>query len=82
MATPSKRSALAVAFDKDASTCKKPRNRPDLSIDQQVRAAIADNLKGWSGYQLDTLKVKGSSKKHTAHPKKKFFFFFLGGFRG
>ena len=83
MGSPSKRSALQCAFDNDGSLGKKPRNRPDLSVEQQVRTAIANNLKGFTGWQLDTLKVNGSlwaleTRPLLRHPpppqkKKKFF---------
>eukprot|EP00971_Amphidinium_carterae_P055052 1084785-Amphidinium_carterae.2 len=65
-----KRSAMQEAFDKDASICKKPRNRADMSIQAQVLRAIADNVPFMSSYQLDVYLVNGKTGRQTITDEK------------
>eukprot|EP00971_Amphidinium_carterae_P026750 527706-Amphidinium_carterae.1 len=62
--TPAKRPRGAVADLHSVAPCiKRPRNRADLSIEQQVVAAIADNISHYSPEQLDGMLVEGSERR-------------------
>eukprot|EP00971_Amphidinium_carterae_P217563 4319008-Amphidinium_carterae.2 len=58
--TPAKKKRTAIgSLHETQPTLKKPRNRPDLSVEVQVTHAIADNLLGYSCVQLDGHIVEG-----------------------
>eukprot|EP00971_Amphidinium_carterae_P190030 3772217-Amphidinium_carterae.2 len=62
--TPDKPKRGAVAsLHSVAPAIKRPRNRPDLSVEEQVTQAISDNLAHYNALQLDSYLVEGERER-------------------
>eukprot|EP00971_Amphidinium_carterae_P255728 5077189-Amphidinium_carterae.1 len=62
--TPAKRPVSALqALHSVNPVVKRPRNRPNLSVEEQVSQAISDNIPHYTPLQLDSYLVDGDDCK-------------------